>query len=144
MLIAAVCQDPEDDEPQPVDIDIEIVLDACHNLLSVDSELNVCRFAHLSVQEYFEQHRCSTSQANGLVGKVCLLLLNHPKYWKDQEIWDSDISYEDCFRHRENSGRESGCGGELKAVLDYADGFWPTLVRLHGEANIDGRLSQLL
>ena len=159
-LIAAVCQDPEDDEPRPVDIDIDIVLDACHNLLSLDSELNVCRFAHLSVQEYFEQHRWSTSQANGLVGKVCLLLLNHPNYWIDQERLNRYICYEECtcedcthtrwdfeegcFTEKKNNGRKSGCGGELAAVLEYADGFWPTHVQLHGESNIDGRLSRLL
>jgi ankyrin repeat protein len=158
-LIAAVCQDPEDDGPQPVDIDIDIVLDACHNLLSLDSELNVCRFAHLSVQEYFEQHRWSTSLANGLVGKVCLLLLNHPNYWIDQERLNRYICYEECICEdcthtlwtsegciweKINNGRKSGCGGELAAVLEYADGFWPTHVQLHGESNIDGRLSRLL
>jgi ankyrin repeat protein len=153
-LIAAVCQDPEDDEPRPVDIDIDIVLDACHNLLSLDSELNVCRFAHLSVQEYFEQHRWSTSQANGLVGKVCLLFLNHPNYWIDQERLNRYIKYErcidelcthkNCYSDDENIGRKSGCGGELAPVLEYTDGFWPIHVQLHCESNIDGCLSRLL
>jgi ankyrin repeat domain-containing protein 50 len=55
-LVAAVCQHPEDKETQPIDIDMDFVLDACRNLLVVDTHLRVCRFSHLSVQEYFEEH----------------------------------------------------------------------------------------
>jgi hypothetical protein len=55
-LVAAVCQDPEMDAIDCVDIDMGFVLAACHNLLMVDQELRVCRFSHLSVQEYFENH----------------------------------------------------------------------------------------
>src|ERR1700734_1595385 len=52
-LIAAVCQDPEMDTINSVDdMDLDIVLSACHNLLVVDPQLQVCRFSHLSVQEY--------------------------------------------------------------------------------------------
>ena len=50
-LVAAARQEPENDNPQDVDIDIDFVLAACQNLLIVDDELQVCRFAHLSVQE---------------------------------------------------------------------------------------------
>lgn len=77
-LVAAVRQDPETDAITSVDINMSIVLDACHNLLVVDQQLGVCRFSHLSVQEYFENHHWNRSQANGLVAKVCLSLLNDP------------------------------------------------------------------
>lgn len=74
-LVAAVSQDPESDEINEVDINISIVLGACQNLLVVDQELTVCRFSHLSVQEYFETHHWSSSETDCLVGKVCLSFL---------------------------------------------------------------------
>lgn len=87
-LVAAVCQEPENDSPQDVDIDIDFVLGACQNLLILDDELQVCRFAHPSVQEYLEDHCWSAEQANGIVAKVCLLLLQRSNYWKDGR-WDT-------------------------------------------------------
>src|SRR5437588_12188841 len=80
-LVAAVCQDPEEGKTQAIDIDIHFVLDACSNLLVVDSQLDVCRFSHLSVREYFEDH-WNTNQTNGTVAKVCLSLLNDPGNWE--------------------------------------------------------------
>jgi hypothetical protein len=71
-----VHQDPEMDAIVSVDINMSVILDACHNLLVADQQLGVCQFSHLSVQEYFESHHWNQSQANGLVAKVCLLLLN--------------------------------------------------------------------
>lgn len=76
-LVAGVCQDPDTDLVNPVDIDIDVVLDACQNLLVVDSQLDICRFSHLSVQEFLEKH-WSYQEANGLIAKVCLSLLNDP------------------------------------------------------------------
>src|ERR1700755_3525075 len=56
-LVAAIRYYPESDSPWGTypDIDIHFVLDACRNLLVVDEKLGKCRFAHLSVQEYFEE-----------------------------------------------------------------------------------------
>lgn len=72
-LVAVVCQDPtvlgarlpEDD------VNIDIVLDACNNLLVVNQELDHyrCRFSHLSVQEYLESHLWTQNEANGLIAK---------------------------------------------------------------------------
>jgi hypothetical protein len=50
-LVAAVCQDPDSDAVQPVDIDIGFVLRACRNLVVLDPEKKTCGFSHLSVQE---------------------------------------------------------------------------------------------
>ena len=61
-LVAAVCQDPDKDDVEDIDIDINIVLSACQNLLVVDENRYVCRFAHLSVQEYFEQYHWKSSE----------------------------------------------------------------------------------
>jgi ankyrin repeat protein len=81
-LVAAICQDPSIEDTQPVDIDIDFVLDACRNLVTVD-HLSLCRFSHLSVEEYFEeQHPWIVRQAPEVVAKVYLSLLNDPTYWE--------------------------------------------------------------
>lgn len=80
-LVAAVCQDPDSVGPAKVDTNIELVLKACHNLIVVAetgiSGKGVCRFSHLSVQEYFEQHHWNPAVTNSLVGRVCLKALMH-------------------------------------------------------------------
>jgi len=77
-LIAAVCQDPENDSFTETYVTIDFVLKACHNLLVVDLE-GICRFSHLSVQEYLEEIVWTTGQANSYVAKVCLVALNDSK-----------------------------------------------------------------
>lgn len=67
-------QDPDTDEIDEVDININTVYGACQHLFIVDPELNVCRFSHLSVGEYFET-LWRTCRADCLVGKVCLSFL---------------------------------------------------------------------
>ncbi|KAI1751902.1 hypothetical protein F4782DRAFT_531142 [Xylaria castorea] len=53
-------------------ISIDYVLDVCRNLVVVTAESNICRFAHLSVQEYFEQHHWSREHVNILMSRICL------------------------------------------------------------------------
>jgi ankyrin repeat domain-containing protein 50 len=132
-LVAAVCQDPEDDGTQVIDIDIHFVLDACSNLLVVDPQLGVCRFSHLSVQEYFEDH-WDTNQTNGIVAKVCLSLLNYPGNW-ERSIYSDEVSQDP---------EKTNQVEPLAKLLDYVRRFWPTHVQDHGETNIDNRLSTLL
>ncbi|RMJ06853.1 hypothetical protein CDV36_013538 [Fusarium kuroshium] len=86
-LVAAACQDPDTTTVFGVDIDIDFVLDACHNLITVVEtdafddgsgsvrHAKVCRFAHLSVQEYFETHHWSRKQVNRAMASVCLAVL---------------------------------------------------------------------
>jgi hypothetical protein len=81
-LVAAICQDPEKDTLEPVDTVMDDVLGACRNLLVVDPKLDVCRFSHLSVREYFEEHHWTTSYAIGQVEKVCLLVLHSTDNWE--------------------------------------------------------------
>jgi ankyrin repeat domain-containing protein 50 len=131
-LVAAVCQDPEEDGTQAIDIDIHFVLDACSNLLVVDPQLGVCRFSHLSVQEYFENH-WDTNQTNGTVAKVCLSLLNDP------DNWERSINSDQASQNPKTNQVDP-----LAKLLDYARRFWPTHVQNHGETNIDNRLSTLL
>jgi hypothetical protein len=95
-LLGAVCQNPDDeDAASPVDIDADFVLEACHNLLMIEPESGKWKFAHLSVQEYFEDlYRLrrhsdwSYSSVHALAAKVCLLLLNDPLCY-DLDRWGS-------------------------------------------------------
>ncbi|KAF2965514.1 hypothetical protein GQX73_g8058 [Xylaria multiplex] len=79
---------------QPISMDY--VLDVCRNLVVVAAESNICRFAHLSVQEYFEQHHWSREHVNMLMSRICLqyFTTNKPLYYRPTWRIDSlpDIS----------------------------------------------------
>ena len=124
VLLGAVCQDPDIDFAAPVDIDMEIVLDACRNLLAVDASGH-CRFSHPSVHEYLET-RWQDNYAHGQVAKVCLRLLLDPAY-RVPEVKTKHA--------QEKSPRK---------VVDYATLYWPVHVSNHGEEAIDQRLAFLL
>lgn len=123
-LTAAVCQDPRTDVTDDIDIDFSFVLEACRNLLVIDQELDICRFSHLSVQEYFEDHHWKQDETNGLVGKVCLSLLNDPQ---------QNTSLPDL----EN---------DMNGLLRYARFHWMTHVvqHEHGGYHVDSRMAILL
>ena len=57
------------------EVDEDLLLDICNNLLVLDSQRHVWRFSHLSVQEYFESHHWSLWDAHSLASKVCLVFL---------------------------------------------------------------------
>ncbi|KAH0436157.1 hypothetical protein CcaCcLH18_04447 [Colletotrichum camelliae] len=64
-LLAATCQKlgPDEAEPNPVEGGDSFLLKACQNLVVVEGP--VFRFAHLSVQEYYEQESASISAETG-------------------------------------------------------------------------------
>ena len=127
-LVAAVCQDPESDDlnDSDIDVDIEIVLQYCRNLLVVDQQLDVCKFSHLSVQEYFETRHWSQIEANCVVGTVCLSLLNHPTY-----------------QSRKVFPRQEECG-RLDLVNHYARFHWAQHIQACEESDCSSRLARLL
>ena len=129
-LVAAVCQDPDTNEIDEVDINISTVLDSCQNLLVVDQELNVCRFSHSSVQEYFENHHWSSGESDRLVGKVCLsLLINNLTKSKDGAL---------------PTNKEGGDKGTHE-VLEYACLNWATHIqRLEEKGIVENSLTALL
>jgi len=122
-LVAAACQDPETEDVDNIDIDIDTVLGACCNLLVVDQQLKICKFSHLSVQEYLENHHWSYAKSNALIAKVCLTLLNHPIY-QLQDIDDID----------------EGFSSDASCLLTYARFHWATHVQEYGESDIDSHL----
>lgn len=128
-LVAAVCQGPDIVKTSKVDVDIDFVIEACQNLLTVDHEQEYCRFSHLSVQEYFEDHRWNSSEANALVGKVCLSLLNYNLAPQERAV---------------RILIEKGKNGNIEDLFRYASYYWPDHVQQHGEENVDSRLAALL
>jgi hypothetical protein len=148
-LVAAVCQDPETDTVDPVDIDINVILVACNNLLVVDQRSGVCQFSHLSVQEYFENHHWNQSQANGLIAKVCLSLLNDPILQKlDPQSANEDTCIAAALAQRasfeiviqEQQDRNDG----IMNIVRYASLHWAIHIQRYGEEIIDERLAKLL
>ncbi|KAK0701566.1 ankyrin repeat-containing domain protein [Lasiosphaeria miniovina] len=73
-LLSAVRLDPGGDVSEEIDEDV--LLDICNNLLVLDSQCKVWRFSHLSVTEYFERNHWSLEQAHCHATKVCLLILS--------------------------------------------------------------------
>ena len=149
-LIAAVCQDPDSDEVEEVDInDINSVLEACQNLLTVDFELKTCRFPHLSVQEYFEENHWSSSETNALLAKVCLSLLHHDSTVKELGAEESDAEKPDAEGSNAEKPDMQPINEEERKIdsddlLMYAHIHWATHVQRHGEDNIDNHLAALL
>jgi hypothetical protein len=125
-FVVAVCQDPDVDDPQGVDIDINFVLSACQNLLDIKESGDVVKFAHLSVREYFEKLKSGT-QADNSVAKVCLSLLNYSDNW-------------------EKNSRRDEKSQTLQPVelLRYVRVHWPIHVQRCGEATTDSRVSMLV
>ena len=125
-LLPAVCQDINHDtfKSPGEDIDEDLVLELCHNFLTIDPTRGVWVPSHLSVIEYFENHRWSQKQANCLAASVCLLLLNDPAY-NGQE---------------DSSGNRASYGFYI-----YARHHWMTHVKNYGEEGIiNDRLSALV
>ncbi|CAF9905723.1 hypothetical protein IMSHALPRED_003947 [Imshaugia aleurites] len=149
MLVAAVCQDPITDIVDVVDIDFDFILNSCQNLLKVEGprRKQVCRFSHLSVQEYLEKIHWSQTQTNCLVAQVCLVILNDPIQQtlslNTAQIDDhrsrnfKDISEAEPFSHV-HSG--------IRQVNKYARYHWMSHVQRSGqvEGDFDIRLITLL
>ena len=127
MLADAVRHDPETGAANPIDINISVVLEACRNLVMIDQS-GVCRFSHLSVQEYLETCHYHNAQANLEVGSVCLQLLLDPMNWQTIECL--------TFGLEEKWQDES--------ILRYTVVYWPDHIRLLAEGRIDDRLPSLV
>ncbi|KAK7967931.1 uncharacterized protein PG986_002208 [Apiospora aurea] len=107
-LLVLVCQDSDTDLSFKTDITPQYLLEAYHNLIVVTTpgksiqeketagwtRLNLpppsrsfCRFAHLSVQEYFESNHWNMEKCNSLATQACMHLLATPSFMKLQESW---------------------------------------------------------
>jgi ankyrin repeat protein len=137
-LVSVVWHDPDtNDTLQQVDITIDFVMRACRNLLVLDPQEKTCGFAHLSVQEYFENRVWSVSQSHGLVARTCLSLLIAASREVSRATTPSAID----LRIVESTG--------LSAATDYSGEqyvvkYWPKHIIKHGEENPDPRSALIL
>lgn len=168
-LVAAVCQDPDSGEIERVNVDMDDILGACHNLLVLDRDREICQFSHLSVWEYLETHHWDFEQANGLAAKVCLSLLNHPTVVHIQTTFVQDPKAQlgqEMAEHLELWNRHVAAAGfvsNIGALIRYAQYSkrcvlliansqtltklvlgWPVHVQRHGQERIDGVVTVLL
>ena len=141
MLVAAVCQDPTTDDIDDVDINFDFVLESCQNLLKVegDEEYAICRFSHLSVQEYLEKDRLSPLSNDVFVAQVCLTILTGPI----QSTLSLERAEEDSVESNESEELEED---GMKEVSEYASAYWLIHVQRSGEVegDFDNRLITLL
>ena len=85
LLPMVSCQDPGNGLVRDIDVSAEFLLSVCRNLVVLDQHSGFFRFAHLSVQEFFESV-WTWSDVNILVSKVCLnVLLDHSMLLVDSE-----------------------------------------------------------
>jgi len=61
-----------------------VLLKACHNLVILDKSLNLFRFAHLSVEEFFDV-TLSTEDSHTEIAQACLSLICTAKAWDDYD-----------------------------------------------------------
>lgn len=112
------------------EIDIDLILKLCYNLVVVDNQLNVMRFAHLSVQEFLEEHRWATGERNHMAAEVCLLLL----------INDDSLH----FSGREDDANEVEIYFHRNRLKMYASYHWQTHVRHSENATVAPEVHRLL
>ncbi|KAK2769608.1 hypothetical protein FQN53_005988 [Emmonsiellopsis sp. PD_33] len=112
-LLPAVCQDGGDTINSIDDLDEDLLLKYCHNLLIIDPNRAVWVPSHLSVIEYCEELLWNQKQANSLVTAVCLTLLNDPAY---------HIQHNESKNEDEKSGLSSG--HQFYNLVIYAAHHW--------------------
>ncbi|MCJ1379453.1 hypothetical protein MMC17_002554 [Xylographa soralifera] len=144
-LVAAVCQDPDTDGTDPVDIDLDDVLAACRNLLIVDQGTDICQFSHLSVQEYLEKHQWISTDTDSFVATVCICLLNDSSQSFESAIYFSVPTWGRTLLNTEytinNNQRQAS---KIDALVWYAMNNWAPHVRRHNQKLIGSRLTSLL
>ena len=129
-LVAAVCQDDNQDEPNEVDIDIDDVLGACRNLVVIDSE-NYVRFAHLSVLEYFEKNHPSLYAKGCLtISKTSLILLNYRPWWRQELLFSSRV--------------QPNIPSAVTPLLDLLHLYWPMWIDRAQKTPWDDRMRALV
>lgn len=132
MLVAAVCRDPTTRATDTSEININFVLEACQNLLSVDQSGD-CRFAHISFQEYLEARHYRNRQAHSVVGKICLQMLCDPDKEDLRNLQRSLSSVPENYDPWDDEN-----------ILLYAVVSWPRHARQHAKEGIGDGLQLLL
>jgi len=85
-----------------------VLLKSCQNLIILDKSLNVFRFAHLSVEEFFDV-TLSTEDSHTEIAQTCLSLICTPNAWDD---YDPNTETSEGRHHDRH-------------LLLYSAAFWP-------------------
>ena len=135
ILLPAVCQDPENDAINSLDdLDEELLLEYCHNMLVIDPHRGIWVPSHLSVIEYLETHVWKQHEANRLVASVCLSLLNNATC-SDREDGSEQGSVESSLWSRDD---------RFDLLRHYARQNWVSHVRSCQYQGSNDRVSTLL
>lgn len=59
-------------------LDTQSLFKICHNLLTLDRQLNIVRFAHLSVREFLEKSQFTIAESHTMASESCLSYLMKP------------------------------------------------------------------
>ena len=116
VLVAAACQNPETHDISREMQESTDVLRVCRNLLVLEKE--TIRFSHLSIQEYFENHRAEARDCRAFAARICLktLLYYDPQGYKPSpklyDLWD--FSYKNLWMCSTSSSEDT----ELKDLMD--------------------------
>lgn len=124
-LVVAVCQNTQHFNDLDPDVDINFVLECCRNLVVVapssasaqEADGSICRFSHLSVHEYLEDHTWDNKPDKSLPGVVCLRFLIHPEPAVDVGLFKQyadhwyyhflDCDVNDVYSHNSSSGTQN-------------------------------------
>lgn len=152
-LAFAISQDPESQEvvSQRQDVDEELILDLCHNLLCLDISFDsnnekdppVWRLAHQAVAEFLDKNdNLNQESAHYQAGKMCLIILLDTFGGRPVEskygLHDGPNSSHEfqcpCRERFPLRGSDSPGSGHYelqKSLAEYAAHAWPTHVRIH-------------
>ena len=117
----------------PTKVSKDLVLGLCQNFVVFDDQLNIYRFAHLSVRDFLETRpEYSSSATNALAAEVCVLNWIQMNPEPKTKAFLSEAGY-----HTINSavlGQLKGCSGFC----------WPIHCQLAGSERLSGTLAHLL
>jgi hypothetical protein len=131
------------------------VLKVCRNLLVVDTILDhgqetttLCRFAHLSVQEFLESRdgdvQMTKLDAHCLIAKVCLSSLLHPISWDDRYSQHSEAQGSEEIESSKNKQSFGDNCGRLFCLIPYTSECLPAHCRVCDTPNANLALSTSL
>jgi hypothetical protein len=99
------------------------ILNMCRNFVVLDEQMDVFRFAHLSVREFLEQREeDATALAHSLAAETCLRF---------------------CLDTPSGNNKSETALSRAKALREYAILYWATHCRMSGKYLRDGNLGQL-
>lgn len=107
------------------EIDEDLILELCNNLLVIDSVQQVWRFSHLSVTEYLEDNHTHLRYAHCGAAKVCLQFLI--------KAYQSPIAQLEGGRTMGEHISERPTQGLMYSFEDYARNYWPAHVKFYDQ-----------